>query len=340
MREPAFWQKNTGLSKVWSALLAPFAWLYAAVIVWRIKHTTPQRAPLPLLCVGNFTLGGNGKTPTALYVANRLAALGEVPAVLLRGFGGTCQKEALRVRPDHSIYQVGDEALMLCQHFPTYVGADRSLTMVMAQADGATVLIKDDGFQNPHLSHDYNLIVIDAATGFGNGRVFPAGPLREPLRHAWQRVDAVLLIDSHTPQDPRLSQLPDDRPCFHGHFVSQTKPPPRAFAFCGIAKPQKFIDPLKKADVLVGQRIFDDHHVYSEKQAYEILKAAQAMSATPVTTAKDFVRLKDAPRGSARFILSQSTQVINISLTIKEATQFDSQIKSLLCKNRATSNSL
>ena len=331
MREPQFWHKTNGIgTSLMAWMLTPFAALYAMLVVGRIRLTEPQRTRLPLICVGNFTLGGAGKTPTTIYIAQRLVELGAHPAILLRGFGGSHSRTAMRVMPHHHSNQVGDEAVMLAQYFPTYIGRNRAQSAALAQGEGADILIKDDGFQNPHLVHNYNLLVIDAASGLGNGRVFPAGPLREPLRHAWQRVDAILLIADDTAPHPSLAMLAPNLPYFHGRLTSNTQMPRRAFAFCGIGRPQKFIAPLERAGVLVGKRIFADHHAYSENDARAILDAAQAANATPITSAKDMARLQNMPAKTARATLANTASVIDIALTIEEAETLDVQLKKLI----------
>lgn len=317
MREPTFWQNDSTWSGyTLSKLLTPVGKLYGAFVAWRIRQTIPQHAPLPLICIGNFTLGGAGKTPTTLFVAKYLSTRGHKPAMLLRGYAGkSCI--AMRVEPQHGADIVGDEACMVAKEFPTYIGSNRLQSAALAYADGATVLIKDDGFQNPNLVHDYNLLVVDSTSGLGNELVFPAGPLREPMASASQRVDAVLIIGDKTAQHHSIDALTHKYTCFYGKF-SCDAPPARAFAFCGIAKPYKFITPLKQVGALVGECTFPDHHFYSEKDARSILNAAKNLDATPTTTAKDIVRLQSMPSGSARHELAQKAQVINVVLTVEE----------------------
>lgn len=339
MQPPQFWYPEgeaTFSQKMRATFLRPLGLIYGELVVRRIAHTQAKRAPLPLICVGNFTLGGAGKTPTSHYIATRLAAIGARPAILLRGFGGTHRAPARRVIATQDRAEVvGDEALMLARDFPTYIGADRLQSAHCAHADGATILIKDDGFQNPYLDHDFNLLVVDAASGLGNENVFPSGPLREPLAHALTRTHALLQIDStHYPSHPSLERFPKEYPRFYGTLRALDPPPKRAFAFCGIGRPQKFIAPLASAGCLAGHRIFADHHFYSDHDAQTILDAAHIANATPLTTAKDIERLKGAPPHSARATLARTTQISKIALILKEADGFDAQLKKLLPEHK------
>ncbi|MDE2581170.1 MAG: tetraacyldisaccharide 4'-kinase, partial [Rhodospirillales bacterium] len=190
-RAPRFWDAEVGGGAL-PALLAPLAALVAAATARRVARPG-WRAPVPVLCVGNATVGGAGKTTVALDLAARLARAGRTPHVLLRGYRGT-MRGVRRVAPGDSAALVGDEALLLAEVAPTWVGADRAASARAAVAAGAGALVMDDGLQNPGLVKDVALLVIDGGFGFGNGRVLPAGPLREPVAAAAARCAAAVLI--------------------------------------------------------------------------------------------------------------------------------------------------
>jgi tetraacyldisaccharide 4'-kinase len=252
---------------------------------------------VPTLCVGNATAGGAGKTPTALALLARLQARGRSPAALLRGYGGRL-RGPVRVDPaQHDAAAVGDEALLLARAAPTWVARDRLAGALAAVADGADALVLDDGFQNPHLAKDLNLLVLDGAAGLGNGRVMPAGPLREPFGRALARARAVVLIgeDRHG----LAGRL-------HGATVLNAELRPRGeagfagrrlLAFAGIGRPGKVFETLERLGAeLAATAAFADHHPYTEAELAELQRRAVRLDAELVTTEKDAVRLPPAWR--------------------------------------------
>ena len=282
MRAPAFWQSEGLLP----TLLSPLARIYAAATAARVARPG-WRAPVPVICCGNATAGGAGKTTLALDLGARLTARGVALAFLTRGYGGRATS-ALRVNPrEHDARAVGDEALLLAALAPTFVAPDR--------AAGARVLVMDDGLQNSTLAKDLSFLVIDGADGFGNARVIPAGPLREPVAAAAARCQAALLIGND--RHDATNQLPPSLPVLRASLESLTGNLPRQplFAFAGIGRPEKFFATLEAAGfTLAGRREFPDHHPYSERELRDLLNAASRLTATPVTTPKDAVRLPAA----------------------------------------------
>ena len=216
MAEPSFWQMR---HHPLSLALTPLAWLYGGLEAARRRLTHAQHPGKPVICVGNLTAGGAGKTPTVRWLAEKIAAQGHQPAILSRGYGGS-EKGPLKVdRQTHHATHVGDEPLMLAADWPVYIGADRMQSLRLAVQDGADVLIKDDGFQNPSLAHHFNLIVVDGASGLGNQRLLPSGPMRQPLSVALERLDALLVIGEA--RHHSLAFLMDaveafGKPIFHG----------------------------------------------------------------------------------------------------------------------------
>ncbi len=196
MRPPEFWDHRVGRASapLLRAGLAPLSWLITAAGRWRWRRATPAKAPVPVICIGNVTLGGTGKTPLALALAALLQAQGHRPVFLSRGHGGRA-RGPLVVDPDrHDAALVGDEALLLAAAAPAIIARDRVAGARLAAAQNADLIIMDDGFQNPALHKDASLLVLDTQAGLGNGRVFPAGPLREPLADALARADALVAM--------------------------------------------------------------------------------------------------------------------------------------------------
>ncbi|MGE4526849.1 MAG: tetraacyldisaccharide 4'-kinase [Rhodospirillaceae bacterium] len=291
MTPPDFWIEGGPIAR----LLEPLGGLVALAGWLRRAVTTPWRAPVPVFCVGNITVGGAGKTPVALWLGRFLAAEGCKPAYLSRGYGGSAAGPLL-VDPDiHDAETVGDEPLLLAAVAPTWVGADRVASAKAAVAAGAGCLILDDGFQNPRLAKTLSLVVVDGAVGFGNGKVMPAGPCREPVRVGLARADAVVLIGADAQNlAPRLGKrLPvfaaslapraDAAQAFAGREV---------VAFAGIGRPEKFFATLTALGAKVVRRFaFDDHHPYSQADIQPILDEAYRRRDIPVTTEKDAMRL-------------------------------------------------
>jgi tetraacyldisaccharide 4'-kinase len=287
---PAFWQAGT--ASPWPALLAPLG----GVTAWLTRRRVARpgwHSPVPVLCCGNVTAGGAGKTTLALDLGQRLCARGAKMHFLTRGHGGSVHG-VLQVDPArHSSALVGDEPLLLAAVAPTWVAADRAAGARVAIAAGAEALLLDDGLQNPSLEKDFSLLVIDGRTGFGNGRLIPAGPLREPIAAGAARCCAAVLIGDDA--TGALAALPADLPVFHATLVpegGEQVAGRRVLAFAGIADPTKFFATLAGAGAeLVGKRSFPDHHFYGEPILRALLAEAERLNAIAVTTPKDAVRL-------------------------------------------------
>jgi tetraacyldisaccharide 4'-kinase len=282
VKAPGFWQRDGVLP----ALLAPLGALYGAITARRAARPG-WVAPVPVICCGNAGAGGAGKTTLALDLGARLQARGYRVAFLTRGYGG---RESGRVAGDDAA-RFGDEALLLAAQAPTYAGADRAAGARLAIADGAQVLVMDDGLQNPSLARTLSLLVIDGAQGFGNGRMIPAGPLREPVAAAAARCAAAVLIG--TDQTGALACLPSGLPALHAALcagpVTVAGP---VLAFAGIGRPEKFAETLRAAGASVAAlRGFPDHHRYRAAELRALRDEATALGATLVTTPKDAVRL-------------------------------------------------
>lgn len=308
MRPPEFWSgdaEGRDRAPMLQALLAPVSWLYAWGAAQRWRATTPRHAPIPVVCVGNLTVGGAGKTPVSRAIRARLNALGGDGAhTLSRGYGGRLIGP-LRVSPDMAAAEVGDEPLMHAGDGPAWIARDRLAGALAAAQAGAHVLVMDDGFQNPSLAKDLSLLVIDAAAGLGNGRVLPAGPLRENLEAGLARADAAILLSS-TKQEHAIPRfLAAFKPPILRAHLQPLAPPPsgKLIAFAGIGRPEKFFATLRAigAEVVDGVG-FADHHAFAEDEVMALIERAVALEALPVTTAKDAVRLPRGARGMVEVV--------------------------------------
>ncbi|MDH3703700.1 MAG: tetraacyldisaccharide 4'-kinase [Alphaproteobacteria bacterium] len=314
MKAPAFWQTDS----IPATLLTPVSWIYAAGAALHRAIRTAHKAPIPVLCVGNLVVGGAGKTPVALSVAARLIAKGKTVHFLSRGYGGR-ETGPLLVDPEqHDAAAVGDEPLLLTRTAPCWISRDRAAGVRAAAAGGAEIVVMDDGFQNPGIHKDISLVVIDGDTGFGNGRLIPAGPLRESVRSGLRRADAVVLLGGDsagvTAMIPRATPV---------HRASITpEPPPEllngdtVYAFAGIGRPEKFFATLESLNCRVaGRQAFPDHHPYTKREVDELLDRAQQAAAVPVTTEKDHLRLPETAK--------DQVQTLPITVSWQDADALD-----------------
>lgn len=294
MRAPAFWWQAE--PSPWARLLRPTSLIYGLIAGHRMGKPG-ERALLPVVCIGNFTLGGAGKTPTALAVAGMLAGAGERPAFLSRGYGGRLPGP-LRVEPHHQAEDVGDEPLLLARTAPAIVSRDRPAGARLAHESGATVVVMDDGLQNPSLAKDCALAVVDGATGIGNGLVLPSGPLRAPMEAQWPAADAVLVIGGGAGGEAMAREAQRrGKPIFRAGLMADPAAARalrgrRVLAFAGIGRPEKFFETLRACGAAVeAARSFPDHHPYTEADLAGLRAEAERQGLQAVTTEKDFVRI-------------------------------------------------
>jgi len=301
-----------------------------------------QQAGLPVICLGNLTVGGAGKTPAALMVAQLLHAARERPFFLSRGYGGRLTGP-VRVNPTlHRAADVGDEPILLARLAPTVVARDRVAGAAFARSAGASVIVMDDGFQNPSLAKDLSLILVDGRRGIGNGRVVPAGPLRAPLELQLDRAQALIVVG---PPDgaARVIERAERRgiPLFHARLepdravvnaIGQRK----VLAFAGIADPAKFFATLNSAGIQIANRAsFPDHHRFSAAEALDLLAQAQANNLMLLTTEKDLARLTGEPELQQ---LATHTSALPVRLVIEDEDRLREMLLTAIASNRATAS--
>jgi tetraacyldisaccharide 4'-kinase len=300
MRAPDFWIQDDWRSR----LLAPLGWLYGTSVAWKDVHTKRHKMDVPVICVGNLSAGGTGKTPVAIEIARLLIARGRRPFFLSRGYGGRL-RGPIEVTEGNRATDVGDEPLLLAQAAAVVVARDRYEGAKLAVARGADVIVMDDGHQNFALAKDLSIVVVDGEAGFGNGRTIPAGPLREPVAQGLARADAVVITGSGTPSLGIFSM-----PVARAHLTHDdaTIEGRRMIAFAGIGRPEKFFQSLRDlgADVL-ATKSFGDHHIYTAGEIARLISKARAHNAELVTTEKDFVRLTRTEREGIRAMPVRAT---------------------------------
>ncbi|MDB5439245.1 MAG: lpxK [Caulobacteraceae bacterium] len=297
---PRWWYRRKPPAPITRLLLRPLSWIWAETTAAKLRRAKPLDPGIPVICVGNLTLGGTGKTPVVAALLSRLRRRGVDAQGLSRGYGG---KEAgpLRVDPAcHTAAQVGDEPLMLAAEAPVWISRDRAAGARAMAESGAQLIVMDDGHQNPSLRKTLALVVVDGETRngewpFGDGAVFPAGPMRESLATGLSRADAVvLMLPSDLPAaDPDLLTLLSERPVLICRLAPVGPPPAgKIFAFAGVGKPWK----VERSLVAAGADLADfvalpDHAPYDEGMLKALLAHAQGAGATLLTTAKDHARL-------------------------------------------------
>ncbi|ETR78532.1 tetraacyldisaccharide 4'-kinase [Afipia sp. P52-10] len=298
MREPAFWWRPASWM---SRALSPVAYVYGSIAARRMRQAG-RRAAVPVICVGSYHVGGAGKTPTVMALITMLQAAGETPVVLSRGYGGRLAGP-VRVDPArHRAADVGDEPLLLARAAPVIVARDRIAGAEAAHAAGASVIVMDDGFQNPSLHKDLSLAVIDGGRGVGNACVFPAGPLRAPLAVQTERTDALVLVGEGGAANGIAAGLAQRGvPVLRAQIVPEERAVSalqgkRVLAFAGIGDPERFFQTLRARGIAVAATVaFADHHAFTAAEIDRLLAQARAESLIAVTTEKDLARLRGLP---------------------------------------------
>lgn len=310
---PFWWEKPDWRSRA----LSPLSTIYGAVAGRRIRRAKPPAISLPVLCVGNFTVGGAGKTPTSIAFAQAATSAGLKPGIVSRGYGGVFSG-LHRVDPGYdSARHVGDEPMLLARHAPVVVSADRLAGALALQEAGCDFIIMDDGFQTARLHFDYALMVVDAGRGIGNGHVIPGGPLRAPLTDQLVRTDALLKIGTANGADQLVrSAARAAKPIYEAVLTPKSTAEildRQLLAFAGIGDPSKFFRTLQEAGAAVAQtKSFPDHHRYTDEELNELEGMAKKGGLTLITTAKDHVRLLDGGTSAKEF--AARTLVLEVEL--------------------------
>jgi tetraacyldisaccharide 4'-kinase len=319
MREPAFWWRKPGFT---AGLLAPLGKAYGSIATRRMARPG-TRAGLPVLCVGNFTLGGAGKTPAVIMLAKMLLDAGQRPFCLSRGYGGSVVRPKLvDAHADHAS-EVGDEAILLARVAPTVIARDRVEGAEAARARGASVVIMDDGLQNASLAKDFTLAVVDGRRGIGNARVFPAGPLRAPLAAQLKRSDALLVVGEGDGARAVVAQA-GNLPVFHGRLIPEpaavmAMQARKVLAFAGIGDPDKFFTTVEQAGIEIKLRkSFPDHHRYSAEDAAKLIMRAEHNGLALLTTEKDHARMAGEQVLAA---LAAKAHVLPVALDVDETDE-------------------
>jgi tetraacyldisaccharide 4'-kinase len=334
LEPPSWWYERQIPLIAWG--LSPVAAIYGAAVKRRFRTASPYQSRLPVICVGNFTIGGAGKTPVALKLAGLLRDAGRNPGFLTRGYGGAERGPCPVDAASDDAARVGDEPLLLAAAAPTVVSRDRPAGARLLESIGVDVIVMDDGFQNPSLKKDFSLIVIDGGAGIGSGRVFPLGPLRAPLGFQAGMADAILILKGQAYSEEATAGLQEEilkaRGCakatcqdgridvFEAYIVPAVPDGMRgqpAVAFCGIGRPAKFFATLQEAGIAAVKTYpFPDHHPFSEAEARALIAEAKALGAALLTTEKDRVRL--AGQTGARRELYLASQALPIIVQFEE----------------------
>jgi tetraacyldisaccharide 4'-kinase len=315
MHEPAFWYRPPSLT---SRLLMPLGAVYGAVAARRLAREGLD-AGIPVLCVGNYHVGGAGKTPAVLALVNLLRDAGEAPIVLSRGYGGKLRGPVKVDSERHAATDVGDEPLMMARAVPVVVARDRADGVALARSQGASVIVMDDGFQNPAIAKDVSLIVIDGDRGLGNACVFPAGPLRAPLPPQLARTDALIIVGNGSAADAVAAAIvAQGGLVLRAHLVPDEASVAalrgkRVLAFAGIGDPGRFFRTLRTGGVeVVAEQAFADHHLFSENEIETLVAATKRDGLTLVTTEKDLARLR---RGGE--LMPEARDVVPFAVTLR-----------------------
>lgn len=323
---PPFWFKPRG----WQAYcFAPASWAYGAVARWRMDSARPPQVMAPVLCIGNLTVGGSGKTPAAIAIGAAVEAAGYRPGFLTRGYGGSISGPH-RVDLDHdTALTVGDEPLLLARTAPTVVAANRAAGARKLADEGIDFIIMDDGFQSRSVHYDYALIALDSRRGIGNGAVIPAGPLRAPMVDQMRHADALLRIgDGEAGASVVRAAARAAKPMMRADIVPGGMPglkTKRLLAYSGIGDPDKFFDTLREAGYWVSAtRAFGDHHFFTEEDAEILLEHADSEGLHLVTTEKDAVRLSRSEGALGE--LRKRTRALPVEMVFESPAALDALI--------------
>ncbi len=334
LNTPSFWYKRHSIP---ADLLMPAAWLYGLAAAKLSGLAKPYRSTIPVICCGNIVAGGSGKTPAAIalmaLVKSQEAA--KNPCFLTRGYGGRAKETPLYVEDHHTAKDVGDEAMLLRRHAPVIISPDRGKGAKLAEERGFDLIIMDDGLQNGTLQRDVSFLVIDGATGFGNGRLLPAGPLREPPETGIKKIQACLIIGDD--QAGVRQKIPGDIPVFHAAitreplWIADTKS--RYIAFCGLGHPQKFKKTLDQQHIKTIEFIsYPDHYGFSASDLDTLAAKARHKKARLITTEKDAVRIPE------QFVKENPVDILPVIMVWRDPQKIAAFLKKIVKDTRRHKN--
>lgn len=315
---PPFWWTKTG----WQAIcLYPLSFVYGRVSGAILQHRRRHPLSVPVICVGNFTVGGAGKTPTAIAIARAAKARGLSPGFLSRGYGGSLDVTTVVDPHHHRSTAVGDEPLLLAREALTVISRRRVAGAEKLVAEGADLIIMDDGFQSARLHVDYALIVIDSMRGIGNGWVVPSGPVRAPIPVQMRHLDAILKVGKGDAADQFVRQASrSGKPVLVANVMPQSGGDlsgKSVLAYAGIADPRKFYRTLEELGAVIADRQdFPDHHHLADDEISDLLARSEKQGLQLVTTAKDSVRLAGGHGRAAE--LHEKSKVVDVDMVFDD----------------------
>ena len=327
LKFPNFWLQSEKAPIFFIYLLSPIALVWTIVVKFKFLFGKNENLPIPVICVGNVTVGGNGKTPTALKLQNLLNNMGYKPHIISRGYKGRLKGPHFVNKYNDNSFLVGDEPLMISHYGPNWISKNRVKGVKLAAKHGADIAILDDGFQNHSFRKDFSILVIDCVIGFGNGWVVPSGPLREPHYNALNRADAIITLGTELEQTEFLKTFPTS---FENiHFKGSMEPTKKngirlnkvkVYAFTGIGRPAKFFNKLSESGAILLKSIsFSNHSHFNSKKIEIFADEAKRSSAIVVTTEKDFVKLP--------LYLKEKIYAYRVNIKIEKQTAFVSLLK-------------
>lgn len=329
-KAPEFWWQDSYTAQ--SLLFYPFSLIYGRIAGRRMLAKPVGTSKIPVVCIGNFVVGGAGKTPFAIRLYHLLKSEGFSPAFLLRGYGGTQKGPLVVSRKDHTAREVGDEAMLLAEVGPTVISADRVEGAVTIRGLKADIIIMDDGFQNAALKKDLSIVLVDGEKGIGNGHCLPAGPLRAPIDVQMVKTDLLMIVGKVEGASGILRRAARRglKP-FHCHLkplIDKKLKGIPFLAFAGIGRPEKFFRSAQEADLSIAEtQAFADHHTFSDKEIEGLFDLAREKNLEFLTTAKDLVRLKGMQSERARQ-LANNCRVLNVEMEIEEPDMLIGAIRS------------